>query len=405
MTQRISLQIDTGLICLLLAGLLGLAACKPAENKQQPAAGNDGLRIATFNVAMGLAEQGQLGQALKLGEDPRLRQLAEILQRLRPDIIVLNEFDYDPPVPAAALFNLNFLAAPQNKQAPIQYHYSYRAPVNTGLDSKMDLDQDGITGEPEDAWGFGRFPGQFGMLVLSRYPILADEARTFRTFKWADMPGAMRPRKPDGSEFYPDEVWHELRLSSKNHLDLPVEVRGKVLHLLLSHPTPSVFDGPEDRNGTRNFDENRFWVEYISGDTLDFIRDDEGNRGGLDAGAAFVIGGDLNADPFDGSSVPGSTKQLLEHPLIDASCTALSKGGVEAAMLQGGINAEHEGDPAADTSDFNDEYAGNLRLDYLLPRAGLALLGCGVFWPAADEDGHGLVEVSDHRLVWLDISL
>ena len=35
----------------------------------------------------------------------------------------------------------------------------------------------------------------------------------------------------------------------------------------------------------------------------------------------------------------------------------------------------------------------------------LSIRDCGVFWPASDEDTHGLVEVSDHRLVWLDISL
>ena len=38
----------------------------------------------------------------------------------------------------------------------------------------------------------------------------------------------------------------------------------KVVHFLVSHPTPPVFDGPEDRNGTRNFDEIRFWADYIS---------------------------------------------------------------------------------------------------------------------------------------------
>ena len=68
-------------------------------------------------------------------------------------------------------------------------------------------------------------------------------------------------------------------------------------------------------------------------------------------------------------------------------------------------HASHRGDPAADTADFNDTYTGNLRLDYLLPSANLDVRDCGVFWPA-----HGLLdfdpgEVSDHRLVWLDITL
>ncbi len=39
------------------------------------------------------------------------------------------------------------------------------------------------------------------------------------------------------------------RLSSKSHWDVPINVNGRVLHVLASHPTPPVFDGPEDRNG------------------------------------------------------------------------------------------------------------------------------------------------------------
>ena len=31
----------------------------------------------------------------------------------------------------------------------------------------------------------------------------------------------------------------------------------------LHHPTPPVFDGPDDHNGTRNHDEIRFWSDYI----------------------------------------------------------------------------------------------------------------------------------------------
>ena len=75
------------------------------------------------------------------------------------------------------------------------------------------------------------------------------------------------------------------------------------------------------------------------------------------------------------------------------------------ALIQGGINSEQRGNPAADTADFNDQFTGNLRLDYLLPSSDLPITGCGVFWPARGQAGHAAVEVSDHRLVWLDIAL
>ena len=363
------------------------------------------LRIATFNIAMGLQEEGQLGQNLATGQELRLQQVAEILQRVRPDIVVLNEFDYDPDYIAADLFNEHYLAKSWNGQQTIQYPYSYRGPVNTGVDSGLDLDGNGKTGEPQDAWGYGSFPGQYGMLVLSRFPIRQEATRTFRHFPWSALPAAQRPLNPDGSSYYPDDIWKQLRLSSKSHWDLLIDVNGRDLHFLVHHPTPPVFDGPEDRNGKRNFDENRFWIEYLGRGDRNYMVDDKGGTGGLDKGALFVIAGDLNADPMDGDSANGAIGQLLAFPLINASCTPLSSGGREASVVQGDKNRQHKGDPATDTSDFNDEHTGNLRLDYVLPSADITVRNCGVFWPAGGEAGHDLSSASDHRLVWLDISL
>ena len=62
-------------------------------------------------------------------------------------------------------------------------------------------------------------------------------------------------------------------------------------------------------------------------------------------------------------------------------------------------------DPALDTADFSDARVGNLRADYVLPSANLAVSGCGVFWPRAGEPGAEAAAFSDHRLVWLDIIL
>ncbi len=132
--------------------------------------------------------------------------------------------------------------------------------------------------------------------------------------------------------------WNVLRLSSKNHWDVTADIDGTTLHLLAFHPTPPVFDGPEDRNGLRNFDEIRFWREYTRPDGGAFIVDDGGTAGGIAAGEAFVIAGDFNADPRDGDSMPGAIAQLLEAPWIDAHCVPASAGGSEAARRQGGMN-------------------------------------------------------------------
>lgn len=361
------------------------------------------VRLATFNVAMGLSEEGELSRALYQDDDERLRSLARIIQEVRPDILLLNEFDYDPGTDAPGLLNANYLGRSQGENPAIDYPYSFRAEVNTGVGSGLDLNGNGVLLEPEDAWGFGTFPGQYGMLVLSRFPIGVENSRSFQRFPWSGLPDARAPFNPDGSPYYSEEIWRELRLSSKSHWDLSIDIGGRPLHFLAFHPTPPVFDGPEDRNGMRNFDEIRFWVEYLDAAPGSSLIDDQGRRGGLAAGEPFVIAGDFNADPVDGDSVPGAAAQLLRHPWIDSACLPKSEGGSEAAIAQGGVNAQQRGDAATDTADFNDTFTGNLRIDYILPAAGLAVTACGVYWPAENEPGHAWTGFSDHRLVWVDV--
>jgi hypothetical protein len=328
-------------------------------------------------------------------------------------VLLINEFDFDAAGEAADLFRENYLEVPHNGAAPIYYPYVYQAPSNTGVPSGFDLDNNGSVGGPNDAFGFGFFEGQFGMLVLSMHPIDVDDVRTFQNFLWKDMPGALLPDDPDTAEpadWYSSDELDVFRLSSKSHWDVPVIVDRKTVHFLVSHPTPPVFDGPEDRNGTRNHDEIRFWADYVDPAASGYIYDDAGGTGGLASGASFVIAGDQNSDPFDGDSIPGSAQLLLDHPLVNTSVTPSSAGAVEQAALQGGANDFHVGDPAFDTADFSDSAPGNLRADYVLPSVDLAIADAAVFWPTSDDPLFRLVGTfpfpsSDHRLVWVDIGL
>ena len=232
--------------------------------------------------------------------------MAEVIQRVRPDVLLINEFDFDAEGLAARLFQQNYLSVGHNGAWPIAYRYRFVALSNTGIPSGFDLDNNGAVGGLNDAFGFGAYPGQFGMAVYSRYPILRHHVRTFQHFLWKDMPGALLPddpATPAPADWYSAEELAVFRLSSKSHWDVPVLVGGKVIHTLVSHPTPPVFDGPEDRNGTRNHDEIRFWADYVLSSRSGYIYDDDGKRGGLEPGARFVIMGDQNADPFDGDSV------------------------------------------------------------------------------------------------------
>lgn len=377
-----------------LAAMLGIALlASPAPT----------LRVATFNVALESPEPGGIAQRLA-GEDERAARIAAIIQAVRPDILLVNELDFDPAGEAAELFSSRYLGRSQFGQEPLAYPYRFLAPVNTGVASGFDLDGDGRPGGPADALGFGRHPGHYGMLLLSRFPILREESRTFRHFRWAAMPEALRPPAVSGEGwFWPDWIWEQLPLSSKSHWVIPVATPLGRIEVIAAHPTPPVFDGPERRNARRNHDEIRLIADLLDPDRGRYLVDDRGRQGPLPADARAVILGDLNADPVDGASWPGAIAQLLGHPRIDARFVPRSEGAVASAARRGGANTEHRGDPAADTAEFSPE-VGNLRVDYVLPSRGLCPVGGGVFWPAPGERGAEWVEASDHRLVWLDLA-
>ncbi len=381
----------------------------------QPVVKETDVRFATFNASLNRGGAGDLIEDLQDGSDAQAQAIAEIIQRTSPDVILINEFDFDAGGIALQSFQDNYLEVSQNGADPVYYGYSYIAPSNTGIDSGLDLDNDGSVGGPGDAYGFGFFEGQFGMALLSRYPILTEQVRTFQNFLWKDMPGNLLPADPldadqngDFDHWYTTDELQAVRLSSKSHWDVPINVNGNVMHALVSHPTPPVFDGPEDRNGTRNSDEIRFWADYVTPGAGDYIYDDHEfmlaggttpahASGGLQPGEAFVIMGDQNADPLDGDSTPPAISLLLGNPNINTSVTPSSLGGVENADLG------HSGNPAFDTSDFNNP-PGNLRVDYVLPSNNLSIEDAQVFWPEASNPLSLLVTASDHRLVWVDLT-
>jgi 3-phytase len=367
------------------------------------------LRVATYNVSMYRAAQGALTSELSTPGSAQPRQVAEMIQRVHPDVLLLNEFDYDPTGKSAADFQANYLGVSQNGLSPIHYKYVYTAPSNTGIQPEdvhgpaadFDFNRNGTTDQGDDALGFGEFPGQYGMVVLSKYPIATEGIRTFQQFRWKDMPNAILPDDPATAapaDWYSSAQLDVFRLSSKSHWDVPIDVDGKKIHLLVSHPTPPVFDDVEDRNGTRNHDEIRFWSDYVTPGQSGYIYDDEEfaaaggqtpavARGGLMANESFIILGDLNADPNRGDGYPGAAKQLTDNPQINNSFVPT-----------------HE-DPLPNFDPTTTATFG-LRADYVLPSRNLRLVRSGVVWPNRRGDPQiGAASASDHRPVYVDFTV
>ena len=311
---------------------------------------------------------------------------AQVILHARPDILVLNEIDLDAGHPDDPAFNARRFAEAYLGSGPdsIQYPYAYAAPSNTGVLSGLDLNGDGRVATEsdrgtreygDDSFGFGTYPGQYSMAVLSRFPLHAEGARTFQQYRWTDLPGNHIP-----PGHLTTEAADVFRLSSKSHWDLPVVIGADTLHLWISHPTPPVFDGPEDRNGRRNFDEIMFWVLYLEGN--DRLVDDTGTPGGNMSGSPFVVAGDLNARPGDDAVVydgRSAIDQLLEHPGIQ------------------------DPDPA---NRATASWLDGVRVDYVLPSADLSVTAVGIVDPRAGANptiARAAAAASDHRLVWVDI--
>ncbi len=366
------------------------------------ASGQETLRFATYNVheLAGAASVEEFVQRLSNPGDQQAQMVAHVIQHVRPDVLLLNEFDYDATGQAVQLFQTNFLSQPQTftatgTTAPIDYPYVYCAESNTGLPSGHDYSNDGTVGGPlgteayaDDCYGFGEYPGQYAMVVLSKYPLATEDARTFQTFKWKDMPENLRPPWPENEEedsWYSNEEWETFRLSSKSHWDVPVQVGDETIHVLACHPTPPVFDEPGAReNARRNHDEIRFWADYVTAGQGDYIYDDRGATGALPPGEKFVVMGDLNAEPGGGSNWPGTMDGLLENPRVNTDLVPTWEGTINGDSTDTGFG----------------------RVDYVLPSADMDMIAAGV---AADwyrtPWGAMYNGASDHYMVWADVAV
>jgi hypothetical protein len=364
----------------------------------------------------------------------QIRNVAAIIQKNRPDVLMMAEFNNDgtgEDKVALEGFQKNYLSIAQSLEGaggdanlePIEYPYAESYSTNTGLNSGLDLDNNGTAGQlPGDAWGFGFYHGQYAFALMSKYKIDTENTRTFQEFKWKDMEGAQIPTIticdgsqtiPDGMEcgddWYTTDEWDVVRLSSKNHVDAPIiiptEKGDEVIHLLMSHPTPPVFD--PGKNKVQNGAEVEFWHHYVQG--KEYFYDDAGNKGGLAEGAKFVMMGDQNLDPLDGDGFSDIMQAFHNDPLVNQDVMngelyPTSFGAAEHAVDK---NSTHP-IPNRITSTFG------LGVDYAMPSANLNVVDSGVYWAASYEEGRKLFNdarigkygngkdvSSDHRMIWI----
>lgn len=355
------------------AGLIALLALA------LPAAA-DTFRVASFDAALTRKGPGLLLHAIRKGDDPQIEAVIDVLTRTAPDILALQGIDWDHDGRALAAL------AEALEAAGLSYPHRFAARPNSGMETGIDLDGDGKTGGPGDAQGYGRFTGQGGLAVLSRFPILTDQVTDHSALLWSALPGAQMPVTEDGAPFPSAEAQAVQRLSDTGLWSIPITLPdGEPLTLLTFRAAPPVFDGPEDRNGLRNHDEITFWRHVLDG------------AFGPAPPARFVLAGNANLDPFDGEGRHAAIRALLSHPRLQDP--EPRSAGAAAAPDQG-----HTGPNALDTVDW--PRAGRLRVDYVLPSRDLTVTASGVHWPEPGQPGHAqMLAASRHRLVWVDLAL
>ncbi|HMO06621.1 MAG TPA: endonuclease/exonuclease/phosphatase family protein [Paracoccaceae bacterium] len=331
--------------------------------------------MATWRAALSRNGPGLLLHELRTAPSDQARAAVAVIAALQADVLLLTDVDYDPGL--AALDALAGLL----EAAGSDYPHRMALRPNAGVATGFDLDGDGRLGRAEDAQGWGRFPGDGGMAILSRLPFDTAATRDHSGFLWRDLPAARGPvvATEDGRAVQ--------RLASRGAWDVAVEVPGGgVLRVLAFHAAPPLA-AAADRDLRRNHDEVAFWTHLLDG-VLPLPAPEP----------PFVLMGIANADPADGLGDAAALRRLLAHPALR---DPIPRGG------HGRQEPDHQGDPALDTALVGSEGAERgLRLDFVLPSAGLEVRASGGVWPqATDPLLQVLTTAGRHRPVWVEIAL
>lgn len=135
--------------CLPLS--LCLLVTTPAPINPPRLSTTDVLTAATFNTSLNQDVPDQLLDDLTTANNTQASSIAETIQRMNPDVISVNELDYDATTIAVGLFHTNYLEVPHNGSRPVSYLYSWSDLISTGVPSGFDLGRDGSTPGPSDA--------------------------------------------------------------------------------------------------------------------------------------------------------------------------------------------------------------------------------------------------------------
>lgn len=242
---------------------------------------------------------------LKEQNTPQLNAVKKILKNYHPDILSINEMQYDlPGIPHGEFKsegqNLKKLA----KKIQLDFAYNVFDQANTGNDAipyksgEYPLDfSDTRMRKKADQNNFGIFPGQYSTGALSNLKII--EVKVYKKIIWKDFNPKVnldKFAKANGKPLNP-----KIELFDKSFIHAVLETKDlKRLNLILLHTVPAYhFGNKRSPNYERNRDQLRFLEWYLSGDTdiqIANIKENGKEIIPLKKGARFVAVGDWNTD-------------------------------------------------------------------------------------------------------------
>lgn len=293
---------------------------------------------------------------IQRGKDAQLIALAEILQSVRPDVLVLTKVDFDAELQTAKAL-----------QSFLNFEYSFALPPNSMTPSALDLDGDGKSG---DRFTWVRYAGEGAMLLLSQHPILPHFH--LNDLLWKDVPEALMPIRADATPFPSPAAQEVMPIVGQGLWVVQIGERTEDSFTLVAfqNQTP-VFDGPEDMNGLRSSAQLGLLSKVMDG-TYGAFPDQR-----------FALIGNSNLDPNRGQGDREAMRALLRDP-----------------RLQDPMPSSPLGDDATAIWDK----AGNMRVSYILPSKDWIVPRAAVVWPSEGPLHIAAEQASRHRLIWMDLT-
>ena len=356
-----------------------------AVDAGQPSAAAGHLRVATMDAHLTRDAEGGLAVDLASGNDAEALRLAAVVQRERPDVLVLTGLDVDPDGVVVSTLRDSYFGAGRDGLRGMDYGYSFSAPTNAGVQSGTDLDGDGQIGGPGDAFGYGEFEGASSLAVFSTQPIDMANVRTFNDLLWSQVPGNHLRRSGLGSV-----ARSSIPLQGTSLWDVPIGQGEDALHVLATAVTADPEEG--EAQEVRRADQLSFLKRFAAGDPrLRTVADDKGREGALPRHARAVVVGDLGGEAEAVHDAPlrdlldGTAVVDPEQGALDVSVPASWWGDSLGRVLRASASATRLG----------DEFG---RRDIAAPTLSTALLGSGLSSVPASSDG------DERRMVWVDVA-